>query len=324
MTDRVARLAPAKVNLALHVTGRRADGYHLLDSIAVFADVGDRVEIEAADTLSLSVTGPFAAHAPGDSSDLAFRAAAAFFEHIGRKAATDPLPLVGRGLGEGLQTWALRGGPQPQPLPTGGRGVPAAAIRVEKNIPAGAGLGGGSADAAAVLVGLDRHFGTRLSPDDLKAIGMKLGADVPMCLAGRALRARGIGEDISAIQGWPPLPLVLVWPGVPVSTAAVFKNLTRSDNPPLVDPPRSATVETLASWLSNCRNDLEAPAINIAPQIGEALAALRATESCLLARMSGSGSACFGLYPKPGEARAAAAAIARARLDWWSAATAAS
>ena len=202
MPEQVALLAPAKVNLALHVTGQRADGYHLLDSIAVFADVGDRVEIEAAEEFRLSVSGPFAAHAPGDAGDLAWRAATAFFEHTGLK--------------------------------------PAAAIRVEKNIPAGAGLGGGSADAAAVLVGLDRHFATGLSADDLAAIGMKLGADVPMCLAGRALRARGIGEDIRAIEGWPPLPMVLVWPGVPVSTAAAFKSLQRRDNPPLDEPPRNA------------------------------------------------------------------------------------
>jgi 4-diphosphocytidyl-2-C-methyl-D-erythritol kinase len=279
VAERVALLAPAKVNLALHVTGRRADGYHLLDSIAVFTDVGDGVEIEEANGPSLSITGPFAAHAPGDTSDLASRAAAAFFEHTGRK--------------------------------------PAAAIRVEKNIPAGAGLGGGSADAAAVLDGLNRHFAVGLSSADLAAIGLPLGADVPMCLAGRALRARGIGESIHAIEGWPPLPMVLVWPGRTVSTGEVFRALARRDNRPLGEPPKNPTADSLAAWLANCRNDLEAPALAIAPQIGEALAALRASDGCLLARMSGSGSACFGLHRTETDARLAAARLKEARSGWW-------
>ena len=317
MRERVALLAPAKVNLALHVTGRRADGYHLLDSIAVFADVGDRVEIEAADTLTLSVTGPFAAHAPGDASDLAWRAATAFFKH-----ATDPLPLVGRGLGEGSSgppATLLR--PHPQPLPTGGRGV---ALRVEKNIPAGAGLGGGSSDAAAVLAGLDRHFATRLPTERLSAVGLKLGADVPMCLAGHALRARGIGEDIRLLQDWPPLPMVLVWPGRAVSTAEVFANLARRDNPPVAEPPSSPTVEALATWLAGQRNDLETAALAIAPEIGAVLNSLRVSKGCLLARMSGSGSACFGLYAGLEEASTAAKAIAQEQPRWWSVVTRAS
>lgn len=278
----VARLAPAKINLALHVTGRRADGYHLLDSIAVFADVGDRVEVFPADELKLNVTGPFAAHAPGGPSDLAWRAAEAFFEHTG-----------------------LRRG---------------AAIGVEKNIPAGAGLGGGSADAAAVLLCLDELLGARLPAEELRSIGLKLGADVPMCLAGQALRATGIGEEIARVQGFPALPMVLVWPGKPVSTAEVFKALARRDNPPLPDLPPGGSLAEIAAWLRNCRNDLEAPAQTIAPEIGVVLDALRATEGRLLARMSGSGSACFGLYTAPEAARSAAAEIG-AKPDWWSVAT---
>jgi 4-diphosphocytidyl-2-C-methyl-D-erythritol kinase len=285
MRERVALLAPAKVNLALHVTGRRVDNYHLLDSIAVFADVGDRVEIKEAEEFSLSVTGPFAAHAPGNSTDLAWRAATAFFDLTGTK--------------------------------------PAAAIRVEKNIPAGAGLGGGSADAGAVLAGLNRHFATGLSNDDLAAIGLKLGADVPMCLAGRALRARGIGEDIQAIEGWPPLPMVLVWPGVVVSTATVFSALERRDNPALPESPTVDTLDEALEFLLACRNDLEAPALALAPVIGEVLQALRTTEGCVLARMSGSGSACFGLFASDVEAIDGAAKIARARPDWWSVVTSA-
>jgi 4-diphosphocytidyl-2-C-methyl-D-erythritol kinase len=279
----VALTAPAKINLALHVTGRRPDGYHLLDSIAVFADVGDRIEIADGEGIDLKVSGPFAAHAPGDASDLAFRAAAAFFDATRlRRAAT---------------------------------------IHVEKNIPAGAGLGGGSADAAGVLLGLNRHFHAGLSPDALRALGPKLGADVPMCLAGQALRARGIGEEIEILERWPALALVLVWPGQPVSTAEAFKALARRDNPPLPAPPTAAAAGDIAGYLASCRNDLEAPALAVAPVIGEVLAALRATEGCLLARMSGSGSASFGLFADRSAAEAAAKAIGRERPSWWSVAT---
>jgi 4-diphosphocytidyl-2-C-methyl-D-erythritol kinase len=280
----VALAAPAKINLALHVTGRRADGYHLLDSIAVFADIGDRIAIAPAAKLALTLSGPFAEHAPGDANDLAFRAATAFFEHTGLS--------------------------------------PAVTIGVEKNIPAGAGLGGGSADAAAVLAGLNRHCDAGVPADALKAFGLKLGADVPMCLAGRALRARGIGEIIEPLQGWPPLPLVLVWPRRTVSTAEVFKTLARRDNAPLPEPPFTPTsIQGIAAWLAGCRNDLEPAACALAPEIGAVLEALRRTKGCLLARMSGSGSACFGLYAGSDAADAAAAKITASNPDWWVRAT---
>jgi 4-diphosphocytidyl-2-C-methyl-D-erythritol kinase len=283
MVGRVVLLAPAKVNLALHVTGLRADGYHLLDSIAVFADTGDQLSVSPDDELKLSVAGRFAEHAPGDRTDLAWRAAEAFFERTALK--------------------------------------PAASIHVEKNIPAGAGLGGGSADAAAVLTALDRHSETRLPSATLREIGLKLGADVPMCLTGHALRARGIGEDIQTIEGWPPLPMVLAWPGRAVSTAEVFRSLARRDNPPLEAPPTGGTIEKLASWLAARRNDLEAPALKIAPEIGKVLAAIRATDGCLLARMSGSGSACFGLFPTLDAAEQAASSLKVKQPAWWIAAT---
>lgn len=284
MPSPVERRAGAKINLALHVVGRRADSYHLLDSVAVFADFGDQVRVAPADRLSLAVSGPFAGHAPADRSDLAWRAADAFFAHTGLPAA--------------------------------------AAVAVAKHIPAGAGLGGGSADAAAVLAGLNACFEAGVSDDKLAAIGLTLGADVPMCLAGHALRARGVGEEIAPLEGWPALPLVLVWPDRTVSTAAVFGALASRENPPLPEPPAfpsadAAAVSVIAGWLAACRNDLEAPAIATAPEIGEVLEALRATEGCLLARMSGSGSACFGLYAEPREAEAAAARISAAKPEWW-------
>ena len=278
----VERLAPAKINLALHVTGRRADGYHLLDSIAVFADIGDRISIEPADELRIILSGPFAAHAPGDRTDLSWRAAMAFFAKAG------------------LQ--------------------PGATIHVEKNIPAGAGLGGGSADAAAVLAGLNEHFNAGISQDELKAIGLKIGADVPMCLEGHALRARGIGEEILPVESWPALPVVLAWPSRPVSTAEVFSALQRRDNSPLTNVPKAPTLPELVEWLADGHNDLEGPALVAAPEIGDALKALRETDGCLLARMSGSGSACFGLYATHAEADAAAKRISAQRPGWWVAA----
>lgn len=278
----MALLAPAKINLALHVTGRRKDGYHLIDTIVAFADFGDRVAITPAERLSLRVTGPFATHAPGDERDLAWRAAAAFFAHTG--------------------------------LPSG------ASIHVEKNIPAGAGLGGGSADAAAVLAGLDRHFEAGIPASDLAKLGLNLGADVPMCLGGRALRATGVGEEIAPLVGWPGLPLVLVWPRRPVSSAEAFEALRSRKNALLTFPPANASLEAIAAFLADCRNDLEAPALGIAPEIGAVLEALRASAGCMVARMSGSGSACFGLYPDAASARRAADAFRLRRPQWWVAA----
>jgi 4-diphosphocytidyl-2-C-methyl-D-erythritol kinase len=275
--------ASAKVNLALHVTGRRPDGYHLLDSIAVFTDLADAVAIAPAEAFSLKLSGPFAAHAPGDSRDLAWRAAEAFFKAAGLS--------------------------------------PRAAVRIEKNIPAGAGLGGGSADAAAVLLGLNRVSGTPLSAEELAAIALTLGADVPMCLVGQALRARSIGEIIDLLESWPALPLLLVWPGQPVSTPACFGALASRDNPGLPAVFRPKTPADAANWLRHCRNDLEPSAIELQPAVGDALAALRSTKGCLLARMSGSGSACFGLYGSLNDAEAAAVAVAADHPGWWLAPT---
>ena len=274
------------MNLALHVVGRRADSYHLLDSVALFADFGDHVEVAPAETLALAVSGPFAAHAPGEESDLAWRAAEAFAAHAGT--------------------------------------APAASIRVVKEIPAGAGLGGGSADAAAVLRALNERLETPMEAEALRALGLTLGADVPMCLAGQALRARGIGEAIDLIEGWPLLPMVLVWPGGSVSTAEVFGALASRENPPLPDPPAPPDVGAVCDWVAACRNDLEAPALRIAPEIGDVLAALRSTEGCRVARMSGSGSACFGLYAERAEAEAAAERLRGAHPSWWVRATVAS
>lgn len=283
MAASIERRAAAKVNLALHVLGRRPDFYHELDTVVVFADVGDAVSVGGTGDLGLEVTGPFGFHAPADGENLVLKAARLLKDKTG-----------------------FQGG---------------AAIRLQKNLPAGAGFGGGSADGAAALLALNEAWNLSLGLDELVRIGGALGADVPMCLVTRALRARGTGERIEPVESWPSLPLVLVWPGVPVATSAVFAALTRRDGTPLPEPWPAETPAVLSRWLQKCRNDLEEAALGLAPEIGEALQALRATGECLIARMSGSGSGCFGLYADRAAAEAAAIALRKARPGWWVTAT---
>jgi 4-diphosphocytidyl-2-C-methyl-D-erythritol kinase len=262
-------LAPAKINLALHVTGQRSDGYHLLDSIVVFAGVGDRITVAPADTLTLQVTGPHGAAISGDN--LVLRAARAFGGHRG------------------------------------------AAIILDKILPVSSGIGGGSADAAATLRALAALWGAPLPADVLS-----IGADVPVCLAGVPARMTGIGEGISPLPALPPAWLVLVNPGVSVSTPVVFKALTRKDNTPLPrELPRLKTTADLAAWLLMLRNDLEPPATAHLPVIATVKSALSAQQGCLIARMSGSGATCFGLFADPLSAAAATRAIRTANPAWW-------
>jgi 4-diphosphocytidyl-2-C-methyl-D-erythritol kinase len=275
----VERAAPAKVNLALHVLGRRPDGYHDLDTLAVFADFGDRIAVSDARELSVSVSGRFAGIVPCGSDNLVLRAARLLQEHAAHRTGAD--------------------------------------VRLHKNLPAGSGFGGASADAAATLHALAALWRLGLGAEALADLAAKLGADVPMCLARRALRARGTGERIDLLGDWPPLPLLLVWPGRSVSTAAVFASLQRRENPPLPALPGARSPLALAAWLSRCRNDLEAASRVLAPEIGDVLTALRATEGCVLARMSGSGSGCFGLYLDRRAAAAAAAYLRNIRPGWW-------
>lgn len=262
--------APAKVNLALHVTGQRDDGYHLLDSLVVFAEVGDTVAAEAGgDDWRLEIDGPFAHGLAPDAPNLVTRAA------------------------------RLTQGPP-------------ARLTLTKRLPIAAGLGGGSADAAAALQALHALDG-RAIPDDV----LPLGADLPVCLAGRPARMRGIGEQLSALPDLPPVWLVLVNAGRHVSTGGVYGALTKKDNAPLPEPVAWADARALADWLASTRNDLEGPARALEPAIGVTLSQIAATEGCLFARMSGSGATCFGLFASAPEASAAADAIRAARPDWW-------
>ncbi len=255
---RIEGFAPAKVNLSLHVTGQRPDGYHLLDSLVAFADVGDRLWFDPAPQMHIEVTGPFADGVPTDQRNLVWRAA----------------ELVG---------WSGQ-------------------IRLEKNLPHGAGIGGGSSDAAAVL----RAFGGRSG-------AVRLGADVPVCLEMRGQRMRGIGDVLDPVQPLPKMEIVLVNPRVVVPTAPVFAALESKQNPPMPDVlPEFQDASAFCQWLGTQRNDLEKPARLIAPQIDAALDALR---GAMIVRMSGSGATCFGLYEQG--ASVAARRISQAHPDWW-------
>jgi 4-diphosphocytidyl-2-C-methyl-D-erythritol kinase len=279
--------APAKVNLTLHVTGRRADGYHLLDSLVSFADVGDELVVSPGrGGLTLTVRGPEAAGVPADSTNLALRAAA---------------------------------------ILAGGQG---AAIDLLKALPAASGIGGGSADAAAALRAMLALRGIGRAALTAGTEGFEgrateilaLGADVPMCLFPRPLRARGIGERIDPVA-LPTVAAVLVNPRVGVATADVFRALDRRDGAGMPEAvPAFADAAALAAWLGGQRNDLEAAAIRVQPVVATVLAALEAT-GCLIARMSGSGATCFGLYAGPREAARAAARIRGERPGWWVAET---
>ncbi len=269
-TQEFRAFAPAKINLTLHVTGQRADGYHLLDSLVAFADIGDTITLRPADQLSLQITGPLASELPLSDDNLVLRAARAM-------------------------------------------GV-SAAITLRKALPVASGIGGGSADAAATLRALSDMTGLPLPVD----MGLSLGADVPVCLKGQAVRMQGVGERLSPAPKMPEAWLVLINPSVPLSTPEVFKALEVKDNAPMPDQlPDFATVDDLAAFLSEMRNDLEAPARSVLRKIGMVKSSLMNSGGCLMARMSGSGATCFGLYRDEIHARKAVYEIEAAHAEWW-------
>jgi 4-diphosphocytidyl-2-C-methyl-D-erythritol kinase len=279
LTDVQREKAWAKINLYLHVTGRRPDGYHLIDSLFVFAGVHDVVEGSLSKTLTVEVSGP-GAKALGGGETLVHRAA----EMLRAK--------TGITLG--------------------------AELRLIKNLPVAAGLGGGSADAAATLRLLNRLWGTEVPDRELCTLGAALGADVPPCVISQPLRVAGIGETLAPIGRLPDLYMVLVNPGVPVPTASVFAHL-REEGMAFSSPaptPRLDGAEEFLEDLHACGNDLEGAAVTLAPEIGEALNALRGQAGCDLARMSGSGATCFGLFRKETDAQAAAKALSEGDQKW--------
>jgi 4-diphosphocytidyl-2-C-methyl-D-erythritol kinase len=275
LESRFSTFAPAKVNLHLHVVGRRADGYHLLDSLVVFAGVGDRLSVSPARELSLTVAGPFAAALAAETDNLVLRSARGLADLAGVRAA--------------------------------------AALVLEKNLPVASGIGGGSADAAASLRLLCRFWS--ISPK-LEGLACELGADVPVCLLRRPALMSGIGEVLAPAPPLPKIGLVLLNPGVSVPTPAVFRARLDGFSEAACFPRNGwQDAASLAADLRRTRNDLEPPARLLAPAIGDALGTLTATGGCLLARMSGSGATCFGLFASAEVARQVAESINHA--GWW-------
>lgn len=275
--------APAKLNLYLHILGRRADGYHLLDSLVAFCAVGDELIAAPAPRLSLAVDGPFAAAlGDGPQGNLVWRAAELLAAHAGR--------------------------------------APAAALRLVKNLPVASGIGGGSSDAAATLRALDALWQLGLGDTALAALGARLGADVPVCLAGRAAWLGGIGEAIEPAPALPRVAALLVNPGIALATPTVFAARQGPFSAPARFAAMPADAAGLAALLGERRNDLTAAATALVPAIGAMLDRLAALEGALIARMSGSGATGFALFDETEAAMAAAARLGRERPDWWVAA----
>lgn len=274
--------APAKINLYLHVIGRSGDGFHLLDSLVAFAGIHDTLTLGPGDGLSLAIDGPFAAELEAEPDNLVLRAARA----LARMA----------GVSDGAR------------------------LGLHKRLPPASGIGGGSADAAAALKGLMRLWNIQPDGRQLQELALALGADVPVCLNGLAAFVGGIGENITPAPALPAGSLVLVNPGVRLSTAAVFGARVEAggkDSKPGRFDYGPRDLAELVAILKVRRNDLAPAARRMAPVIGEVLAALEDCSGAMLARMSGSGATCFGLFADPGEAAAATLKLAREHPGWW-------
>jgi 4-diphosphocytidyl-2-C-methyl-D-erythritol kinase len=274
--------APAKINLYLHVLGRRTDGYHDLDSLVAFATLHDVITASPSDDLTLALEGGFAAdlsNSVGGPDNLVLRAARLLAEHIGQDAT--------------------------------------AAIRLHKMIPVAAGLGGGSTDGAATLLALCRLWHVEVPFSVLTELALRLGADLPVCLASRTAFMSGVGETLTPAPEVPPLGVVLVNPRVALPTADVFRALDGRFAPASRPSYKPGDPVSLIDALRKTRNDLTEPAIRLAPVVREVLTALEAAPGVSLARMSGSGATCFGLFADSVAAQIAAEEIAGAQPMWW-------
>ncbi|MEP4703903.1 MAG: 4-(cytidine 5'-diphospho)-2-C-methyl-D-erythritol kinase [Hyphomicrobiales bacterium] len=280
MTSAVTRVAKAKINLALHIVGQRSDGYHLLDSLVAFTNNGDEIRVEKADN----------------------------------RASDDHQLTISGPFAKGLET-----GPENlvlQAVRLFGDDLPALDISLTKNLPVASGIGGGSADAAATLAAVGKLLDL---PDPSKEQILSLGADVPVCMNTKAVRMRGIGEEISDIPTLPQLYIVLVNPGVGVSTPAIFKALHDKNNSALSNYPAEGWLiaSDIFDWLQQNRNDLESTAAKLCPEIKECLDAIAHLKGAQLHRMSGSGATCFGLFESESEAHEAATQLKTEQPNWW-------
>jgi 4-diphosphocytidyl-2-C-methyl-D-erythritol kinase len=279
VSEALIEKAPAKINLTLRVLGRREDGYHELESLVAFADLGDKIELEPGEAATLEIAGPYAAACGAIAGNLVLKAHAALRERV--------------------------------------PGLKAGRFMLDKQLPVAAGIGGGSADAAAALRLLAHANGIARDDEQLAAAALATGADVPVCLGLTARIMQGVGEKLSPPVALPELPAVLVNPGVPLATRAVFAAFAggKGATERLENVPR--TRDAMIEFLIRHGNDLTQAAIDCAPVVSEVLIALRALPGIQLTRMSGSGSTCFGLFRSPGEAQAAAQRLAAERKEWW-------
>ncbi|MCB1591654.1 MAG: 4-(cytidine 5'-diphospho)-2-C-methyl-D-erythritol kinase [Alphaproteobacteria bacterium] len=286
MGDSIRVFAPAKINLFLHITGKRVDGYHLLDSLVAFADIGDVVDIGFCQGLSFSVTGPFSdsfskgeLDSSGQSHNIVVRAARALAQAAGKE--------------------------------------PNVRIHLEKNLPLASGIGGGSTDAAAVIRGMLELWKVEAIPEYLPSLLARLGADMPVCWRAKAAQVKGVGEILEKVPRLPDIPVVLVNPLVPCITADVFREFDGDYEKAVTLPERFTSVRHVSAFLAETRNSLLEASLRVVPGISDCLHVLGEQEGCLVNRVSGSGATCFGLFENAREARAAAANISEKRPSWW-------
>lgn len=274
-------LAPAKINLFLHVLGRREDGYHLLESLVGFADLGDELFLEPGGPLALRIEGPFSEGLAADETNLVLRAARAFAAH-----------LPGATLG---------------------------ALRLVKHLPVASGIGGGSADAAGTLRLLAEANRVPLDDPRLMDAARVLGADVPVCLEARPRLMRGIGHELGPALAFSEQPALLVNPGIAVETREVFTRLGLAPGQRFAPPPATGRGgdDPVRALEAETRNDLQAPAVALHARIARVIEAIRGEAGCLMARMSGSGATCFGLFASEDAARSAAQSLLAIHYHWW-------
>lgn len=281
---RASERARAKINLTLRVLGKRPDGFHELSSLAAFADISDVIETTLVEAPGFSVTGPFSDALSG-SDNLVMRAVAAV-----------------------AKVWP------------GARDYD---IKLYKQLPVAAGLGGGSADAAAILRLLNRVSPNALAGDEIEGLAASLGSDVPVCMASRAAVMRGRGERVNIVPEFPALPAVLVNPGITLDTAGVYEALgaaplkTDENDDAVSALPVFATAQDVIDYMEGVGNDLQNPATKIAPVIDDVLSSINSMPGCLIARMSGSGATCFGIFQSGTSADAAALTLAGHYPEWW-------
>ena len=280
----ISLLAPAKVNLYLHITGKRDDGYHELDSLVSFADFGDQIRIRPANEFSFSIDGPFARSFTADEKNTSIES---------KNLAVRAAHLIADETGHDLNI----------------------ELKLTKNIPLASGLGGGSADAAAVIWGLLEFWDIKDNEiKDLNDLLLSLGADVPACYSCRTLQMQGIGENIKAIDTLPDMPALLINPMKRTNTSEVF-SLFKSELKP--SSPSLSADKDIIEHLKETDNDLTQAAIKLSPEIKSVLDTLERQEDCILARMSGSGASCFGLFSDPYMPIDAATEITREHPEWW-------